>query len=212
MNINIAGRHMDVGQSLEEHTHARLEHLQQYFNKVNDADVSFRHGNASRHVAEMTVHANGVTLRAVGVDTENFFAAVDHATDKLEAQLKRYKGRLRRHRERRDNNAAKYESFPAVQTVHQVVSAPAEEESETEVAAALAQYEPQVIKKDIQTLQPMTIDEAIMHMDLQHAPCFAFLNEQTGDINVVYRQHGSEEDATVVWVEPHKAEVQSQVA
>ncbi len=200
MKISIAGRHMDVGQSLEEHTHARLEGMTQYFTQVNDADVTFRHGNEGNHKAEVTIHASGVTLRATGSAKDNFFAAIDDAAEKLETQLKRYKGRLKKHRERRENSAAKFEAFQTISTVHQVV----EESQLDEVPVDFAEYVPKVVKKDVQSLQAMTVDEAVMHMDLLHAPFFAFQNITTGDINVVYRKYGNEDDDTVVWVEPHK--------
>ena len=44
----------------------------------------------------------------------------------------------------------------------------------------------------------LTVGEAVMQMELSHAPVLVFRNEKGGAINVVYRR----EDGNIGWIDP----------
>jgi hypothetical protein len=44
----------------------------------------------------------------------------------------------------------------------------------------------------------ISVGEAVMHMELAHAPVMVFRNERTNGVNVVYRR----DDGNVGWIEP----------
>lgn len=191
MQINVAGLHMEVGEALEAHCQQRLDDLKKYFDKVVDADVTFRN-ESHRHIAEVTMHASGITLHAEG-EGSDFYPAVDDAAQKLQRQLERYKGRMQKHRNRREKITDLPMAFSAVET--QV------EEKDLDDAPDdfFAEFTPKIKHKDVKDIQMLTVDEAVMQMDLMHRNFYIFQNPKSGDLNVVYRH---KEGDDVRWIEP----------
>lgn len=196
MKLNISGQHMETGDSLKNHCESKMLELKKYFEHVIDVDVTYiaptHHRN--HHLAEVHVHANGIHLHAEG-DGADFYIATDAAAAKLVKQLQKYKGRLNKHRARRQEFAAQFGNIqPMEVTSHDI------DETGLEDAAAdlFADMAPEVSKKVVSKVAPMSIDEAVMQMDLLHKPAFLFQNAKTGNLNLVYR----EGDNRVKWIEP----------
>ena len=167
--------------------------LKKYFDQVIDVDISFE-TERHMHLAEVTVHASGIHLRAIG-EGADFFAAIDDAEHKLERQLKKYKGRLMKHRQRRQKYADQLKTVAPMTATHHDL---AEDDLEAAPEDIFADYIPTIKHKKVQDISPMSVDEAVMQMDLLHKPAFLFQNAKTGKLNVVYR----EGESTVRWVEP----------
>ncbi|MGH7351408.1 MAG: sigma 54 modulation/S30EA ribosomal C-terminal domain-containing protein, partial [Candidatus Methylomirabilales bacterium] len=54
---------------------------------------------------------------------------------------------------------------------------------------ASREAEPRVVKTKRFAIKPMTLDEAILQMDLLGHNFFVFRNAQTDEVNVLYRRH-----------------------
>lgn len=209
MRLSISGIHMDTGPALQAHAQERMEAIRKYFDQVIDVNVFFVHESHHQHLhgAELTVHANGILLRAEGSGID-WHAALDDAASKLERQLDRYKGRLQKHRERRKKLEERLkDSPPALRADGIDFEVSTVDESRLEGldrddVTLLSSLAPAVVKKDVSRVEAMTVDEAIMQMDLLHKPAFLFMNAQTGVLNMVYR----EGDDVVRWVAPKSSD------
>ncbi|MBA44511.1 MAG: ribosomal subunit interface protein [Magnetococcales bacterium] len=193
MDIHITGRHTDVGDALKAHIHEKIDSLSQYFHNVVDVNVVLKQ-EGHRHVAEVNTLLSGIVLRAEGEGTD-FYIAIDEVVDKLVRQLKKYKGRLQKHRKRRQEASARMEEIAPIQAVEQHVEEDSLEDAPDDI---FAEYIPTVVHKDIRDLQSLSVDEAVMQMDLMHMNFYIFQNAKTGGINVVYRR----EDGKISWIEP----------
>ena len=205
MRLSISGIHMDTGPALQEHAQERMGAIRKYFDQVIDVNVFFVQEAHHQHLraAEVTVAASGVLLRAEGSGPD-WHAALDDAAGKLERQLDRYKGRLQKHRERRRKLEADG-AAPGLQRLEFEVSTLDEarlEGLDREDVNALSGFAPAVVKKDVSRVEPMTVDEAIMQMDLLHKPAFLFMNAHTGVLNMVYR----EGEDSIRWVAPKNSD------
>lgn len=176
MNLNITFRHVDPSEATKDYAAEKLGRLKRYFDGLVEGHVVFSQEKI-RHLAEVTLHANGVSLNAKD-ETVDFHTAIDNVVDKLERQLKRYKEKLKRHkplrnRERRSlqEKVYAYESF----------------EEET----------PRVIQTEHYTTHPMTVDEAVMDMDLTDR-AFRVFTDEDEKVKVVYRR----EDGNYGLIEP----------
>ncbi|MDD9912827.1 MAG: ribosome-associated translation inhibitor RaiA [Alphaproteobacteria bacterium] len=195
MKLNIAGLHMETGDSLKQHCEDRMLTLKKYFDQVLEVDVSC-HEERGKHLAEVTVHASGIYLRALG-EGDDFYQAISDAETKLERQLQRYKGRLQKHRKRRQHDNSKLKDMQALAAVHHTVEEDSLEEAPAD-EAWFAEFAPTIRHKEVKKIDPMSVDEAVMQMDLLHKPAYLFQNAQTGTLNVVYR----DTDGSVRWVSP----------
>ena len=195
MRVTVAGVHMETGEALQSHAKERLQDLKKYFDQVVDVHVAFvqepHHHHI--HVADVLVHASGLNLRAEGQGID-WYGALDDATGKLAKQLEKYKGRLEKHKERRKKMERKLKELGNIQFEEASVV-----ESEGDgFDGVFAEFAPEIVKKEVTKIAPMTVDDAVMQMDLLHRNAFLFLNVDTGQLNMVHREDGN----VVRWVGP----------
>lgn len=200
MQLQITGLHMDVGDPLREHCAEALKAVKAFFPQEIDVDVQFSK-DQHKHTCEVGVHASQIHLRASG-EGENMYHAIDYAVEKLKRQLDKYKGRLQKHRRRRDGQQV--EQARQIEAVYQRL----EEGSLENAPEEFAEFQPDVIHKTPRTLNILSVDEAVMQMDLMHTNCCLFINQQTQVLNVVFR----EEDGSVSWVETDRIQADAAVA
>ena len=195
MEIHITGKNIDTGDALKEHIHEKITSLEKYFQNVVDVHVVLTHEN-NRHIAEVNTLLSGIVLRAHG-EGADFYSAVDAMTDKLIRQLKKYKDRLQKHRQRRQAaEQEKLEQFAPIQAVEQQVDESSMDEAPNDM---YAEYIPKIVHKEVRDLQSLSVDEAVMQMDLMHMNFYIFQSAKTGEINVVFRR----DDGKVSWLEPN---------
>ncbi|MEE8425312.1 MAG: ribosome-associated translation inhibitor RaiA [Elusimicrobiota bacterium] len=97
MKIQITGRHIRVTPALKAYISKKLSKAEKYFEKITWAQVMLS-VEKRVHKAEVVLHAGKQTLRALAKAVD-LYAAVDLASDKIDAQLRKYKERLKgRHR------------------------------------------------------------------------------------------------------------------
>lgn len=162
MTINYKGKNIEVTPALKEHAEKKIGRL----NRIMDIDkvtvTLIAEGN--REKAEVSMMIKGYLLR--GEDSgQDVFAAIDTVVDKLEKQLVKYKEKLQR-KTKKDK----------AKIVEAAMAEPAWEDSEDEL----------VRTKHFQ-VKPMTVDEAIMQMNMVGHNFFVFSNsENDEEINVVY--------------------------
>lgn len=195
MKLTISGQHMKTGESLRTQCEDRMLGLKKYFEHVIDVHITFR-PEVEGIESELAVQANGTHLRALGTGSDAYVALNDAAT-KMERQLQRYKGRMNKalhHAPSREAKLLKLAKMEATSTTVEKT----ELDALAEGAEWLSEVMPVVKHKEVKNIVPMTVDEAIMQMDLLHKPAFLFQNTHTGQLNVVYR----EGDGAVKWIEP----------
>ncbi len=116
-----------------------------------------------RHKVEVLLKVNGVLIQAEAI-TGDVYSSIDEVAEKLERQIKKYKEKLVSHRK-------------------------AEGKEGTEVQeTALPPEVGTIIKNKRFELKPMSPDEAVMQMELLDKDFFVFTNDNSGEINVIYRR------------------------
>lgn len=164
---------MDVNQQLEDYIHRKVDKLDRFLDILESATVDLTYAGSARaaedrQVAQITLRGPGVLLRAEE-RTDDVYASVDAATNKLLRQIDRYKGR---HWNRRGDGRTAAEVAPDVEM----------EEEESDTAA-------RIVRRKHFLLQPMDEIEALAQMELLgHENFFVYLDGDTGRVNVLYRR------------------------
>jgi len=187
MRYQISGKQIDIGAALQTHVETELgTTLGKYAGRPTDAMVVFSR-SGHEYVCEAVVHlSTGLTAQAKGSATE-IYAAFDSATEKMDKQLRRYKRRLKDHHKER---AQPVETLGAAS----YILAPREEEDDLPEG----DVDPMIIAEMETPIPSLSVGEAVMQMELAHAPLLVFRNEGHSGINVVYRR----DDGNIGWIDP----------
>jgi putative sigma-54 modulation protein len=92
MNLNVAGRHLDVTPAIREYLAGKLERVTRHFDHVIDINVILSVEKLQRK-AEANIHVRGRDLFAESHD-EDMYAAIDSLVDKLDRQVVKHKEKL----------------------------------------------------------------------------------------------------------------------
>ena len=171
MQVNITFRNMFATDALRNHVHDKLARVvDKYLDKVTEAHVTL---SLERylHQADINLHAGHFHVR--GKDkSEDMYASIDTAIDKIERQLKKHKERLKNHRPTHIHQAG------PVRVRYEVFAAKEEPDG----------LQPEVIRSDEFLAKPMSVEEALMQMDLLNNDFLVFTRPESSDVNVIYRR------------------------
>lgn len=189
MKILVSGKHLEIGESLHNHIHKRLEDvLNKYLGRVININVVLTkdaHHHYKTDINGNTGTSSGVTIKSSGV-SEDVYACFDIAADKIEKQLRRYKRRLTNHHKAH----VPARELPSVVTAKKYVLKDHEEEHHDDA--------PIIIAEKPTEIETLTVSAAVMKMDLAELPALMFFNSANGRLNVVYKRA----DGNISWVDP----------
>lgn len=165
MKVSVRGKNLEVTAALREYIEKRLEKLSRYFETPVTVQVVLSLEKEERKV-EVTCFVESVVLR--GVESHlDMYAAIDLVVDKIVRQIHKHKTRLAKR-------------FRKETGFHVDV---------TPVEAIPEEKELEVVRRKNFTVRPMSVEEAILQMNLLEHDFFMFFNEDTEIMNVVYRRH-----------------------
>lgn len=91
MNIKTTARHYELTPALKEYAEAKIEQLTKYFDNIVNARIIFAL-EKYRHSVEVSLHVNGRDFNS-REESEDMYVSVDRVADKLERQIRKYKGK-----------------------------------------------------------------------------------------------------------------------
>lgn len=162
MKITFVGRHMSVPEDMKLLLEKKLSKFDRYFADEADATVTFSR-KRNRENIEVTISAGGTLFRCE-TDDETFRNAIDHAVETIDRQIRRNKTRLAKRLR------------PDAFVPQAPIEAPAEEEEDDEI----------VIRRKSFDIKPMSVEEAILQMNLLGHEFFMFCDADSGDTCLVY--------------------------
>lgn len=175
MQFNITFRNLDATEALKAYAREKVERVNKYIDRATEAHVVLSLERYLHH-ADIGIHAGPFFLRG-REKSPDMYASIDLAMDKIERQLKRYKEKVNAHKGHAHHNA---DGLPRVR--HNVIAVSAD-------AAADEDTTPRVIRSTEFFARNLSVEEAVMQMDLMNNDFLVFTNAQTREINVVHRRH-----------------------
>lgn len=161
MKITVSGKQMTIRPSLKELTDKKLAKFDRFFGDDAEADVVYSCRHDLQYV-EITIVYGGTIFRSEeGADT--FQSAIERAIDTLERQIRKNKTRL----EKRLRSGA---FAPEADEIDE----PEEESFRIRVKSF--------------PIKPMSVEEAILQMNLLEHQFFVFRDAETNEPCVVYRR------------------------
>lgn len=162
MRIHVTARHLKLTKALQSYVEEKVGRAQRYFDHIIWAQVVLE-VEKKAHSCEIVIHASRQTFRALarGVD---LYAAVDLASDRIDAQLRKFKEKVRNHHK---------EIEPAPVAAAELNGAP------SEISFS-------VVKQV--SMRPMTKEDAAEEMERLGYAFWMFMDQDSGQVQVIYRR------------------------
>ncbi|AGC42456.1 ribosomal subunit interface protein [Myxococcus stipitatus DSM 14675] len=210
MQFNITFRQFGASDSLKEYAREKVERVNKLLDRAGEAHVVL---SLERHLhhADITIHSGAWVLR--GRDkSDDMYASIDLAMDKIERQLRRYRDKLKTHHGR-ERVHHRQDLVNHLKVRHAVFEVPDAEEpaakptpeapvakvvesaASTPISAAT-----RVVRATQLTVKPLSVDEAVMQMNLMNNDFYVFHNVESDALGIIYRR----KDGQYGLIEPHE--------
>lgn len=172
MRISVFGVNgFNPGKSIDEYAQKRLTKVVKLLGEDNITDINVV-CKVYKEVqkVEITVILSKNNIIRSEVSDQDIYAAIDLSIDKLIRQINKHKEKLQTHLKRQGVQ---------IDIKHQNVDI---KQLETEVLAS------QLIKNKKIKLEPMSLDEAVLQMEMLDHSFFIFINEEDNKHTIVYKR------------------------
>lgn len=169
MRIEIVGRKYDVGKNLEELLTKKIDkQIARYFgeNDVVRVVCKEEHG---KFKMEMTIVVGDTVLRAEN-SADVMYDNIDVVVPKIERQMRKLRTKYNK------NLRNTIEALP--EPSEELKAAPQQEENDLHI-----------VRTKRYSLRPMSIEDAVFALDMVNHSFFVFENEDTKEINIVYKRN-----------------------
>lgn len=186
--VKVTGRHLHITPSINDYVTRKIEGLHLDYPRIIEAHVILE-VEKYRHSAEVIlVCSNHITIEACE-ETNDMYAAIDAAVDKICRQMRKYKTRLmKRHRPRKDivkhleEHVLEPEPVPVVLNGKNGKNGVHEQHDDAE------EHHHPVVRSERYPVKPMYIDEAVLQLEMSTRQFLVFLNARSSRMNVLYRR------------------------
>ena len=169
MQIAVTFRHMESSDAVRSYVEEKLARVKKYIEEPIDAQVVLSVQKKIHHRAEVTMVAKGLTMKSME-EKDDMYAAIDLMVDKIERQLKKYKEKLKEHKGTTANQRLVEKSIISGASVDD------------------GSGNPEIIRSHSFFVKPMSVEEAVMQMDLLDKEFLVFTDDHSEEMNVVYRR------------------------
>ncbi len=171
MQITVRGKNIDVTPALRDYVEKKVGKLARFFEGMEPKAQVTLSVEKERRSVEVTIPLNSWVLRGEE-ETDDMYASVDLVVEKLERQVRKYKTKINRKLRQVNPRIGVAAAIPGADLMDQE-----EEESE-----------PKVVRVKRFPMKPMSVEEAILQMNLIGHDFFVFSNAETESVSVVYRR------------------------
>lgn len=162
MQVAVRGKNIEITNALRDYVEKKVGKIERFFDAPVNAQVNM-YVERGRHIVEVTAALNGLILRGEEATTD-MYASIDLVADKLEKQVQKYKARTKKGRGKENGATEDVDLLP------------------------VAEEDGKVVKTKRFPVKPLSLEEAIVQMDLLSHDFFVFANADTERVNVLYRR------------------------
>ncbi len=167
MKTTITAKNMVVTTGINDRIMRKVSKMGRYLDQNTEIFVRLTREKNNRRTCEITVPVGGVTLRAEATNDDNLYVSIDQALAKLERQIHKHRTKL--------DKRLREDAF-----------SPAELEYDAEAAPAAEETARKVVRHKSFPVRPMSVEDAILQMELLGHSFFVFVNVETDRTNVLY--------------------------
>lgn len=186
MDVVVHGRNIEVPEHFRMHVADKLSKVERYDQKIISADVELHHErnrrqNGSCQHVEITCRTRGPVVRSHAC-AEDFYKALDAASDRLERRLRQAADRRRVHHGRHSPISLAAATANGSVAVREAPAAV--------LTGDVSEDGPgHIVREKEHPGKPISVDQALFEMELVGHDFYLFCDVDTGRPTVVYRRH-----------------------
>lgn len=166
MKTTIVGKNMSVSPAVSERVLRKTNKMGRYLDLNTEMLIRLTREKNHRRTCEITVPFEGVMLRSEASSDDNLYISIDQALAKMERQIHKHRTKLSK---RLKEDAFQSEDFEFNEELE-----PMEENAR------------KIVRNKTYPVRPMSVDDAIIQMELLGHSFFVFVNVDTDQTNVLY--------------------------
>ena len=190
MNIKIVGKNIELGESFQSYSGERIgEVLQKYSYEAVSAQITLekRLGNFKAKVKVYLKNKIELDSTGRGKDANTSY---DDALDHIEKKLRRYHRRMKNHRNTESKNV--FSTDEPLRIYRSVFNL-----DEDEIDINQSDSMPVVADLSYKIVE-MTVEQAVIRLELEDESCIFFRNASHSGLNLVYYR----KDGNIGWIDP----------
>ena len=181
MKVTITGKNIEVSEYLRDLALKKIAKLERYFPEDTEVLITMA-VEKNRHIVEVTIPYQGGIIRGEE-STGDMYASIDNVIAKLEKQIHRHKTRLEKSL-RYDDASPEYDDYDDEDEDDDRYEDEEEDEEEDEYDDE--DEGPHIVRVKRFSMKPMSVEEAMLQLELLGHSFFVFTNAETDRINVIY--------------------------
>ncbi|MEG0156748.1 MAG: ribosome-associated translation inhibitor RaiA [Anaerovoracaceae bacterium] len=163
MKVIITSKNVNASDHLKDTIKKKLGKLGKYFSDDIGVNIMLSEEKNKKKI-EATIKVKGMIFRAED-KADEFYDGIDNVVEKLSSQMSRFKTKLQK--KHKDTKELVFADWPESDEIEEI----------------------NVIRNKRFELEPMTVDEAVLQMEMLEHNFFVFLNMETDSVNVVYKRN-----------------------
>lgn len=181
--IAVTGRHVLVTEAMKQYAIEKIAKIERFTQRLIDVQVTMD-VQKQLHIVDIVLKAGHITVKGHGISSD-MYASIDQAVKRIERQLIKYKDELVDHQKKGLSFVDMHVQFVNVPDEVELIN----EEIETANREELFEsYKPHAIaKQQTMPLKTLSIEEAVMKMDLSSDPFLIFQDETDQRTKVIYQ-------------------------
>lgn len=164
MKFVITGKNIEVTEALRARIFEKIGRLDKFFHSEPEVHATMT-VQKTNHLIEVTIPFNRMIFKAVE-SNDDMYASIDKVVDSLERQIVKNKSRItRKHQESKYKHSEREWGVSADEPV-----------------------DVKYIKAKRNAVKPMSVDEAVMQLNILEHDFLMFMNSDSNEINVLYKR------------------------
>lgn len=188
-DIVVTGRHVLITDAMKDYAMEKVSKIERISHRIVDVVVTMDIQKLE-HRVDIIAKVNNFKIKS-HASTDDMYASIDKAVNKLETQLLRYKNKISDHRAQgiktidMNVNVIKPHLDDEINEVNFEIE-------DVNVHKIIDKYKPhQIVSQEKKPLKTLTYEEAILKMDLSQDVFLIFESEEDKKIKVIYRRNDS---------------------
>lgn len=184
-NINVLGRNVLVTDAMKDYAIEKVSKIEKFSHRIIDVHVTMDIQKLE-HRVDIITSVDHVKIKS-SASSEDMYASIDLAADKLQQRLLKYKKRLQEHTAKPLSSIDMNVNVINTQDEVEVINDEIESENRRQLMDVYDEHK--VVTQETRPLRVLTVHEAVMKIELSGDNFLIFRSEEDQKLKVVYRRN-----------------------